>query len=381
MKRPRVLHLISSGGFYGAERAVLDLCRAALTWSFSPILASFFDLRKPHLELHEAAEKEGVPTRLIRCKHAMDPLAIRQIRQVLLRDKVDILHCHGFKADFHGLLAAKSVGISLTATNHLWTGSSRIIQWYEWLDGFILRFFDRVVAVSAPIQDDLIRAGVIPRRIVIIPNGICLDINGDPLPETLRSEFGLTPDDIIIGVIARLSPEKGHCHLLRTAQMVVQHEPRARFLLVGDGPLRSVLEQEAEARGLKGSVIFTGVRRDMPRIYALLDLVVSASLREGLPISLLEALAAGCPVIATRVGDVPRIVRDGVTGILIDPGDEAGLGRAIMDLLKDAPRRRNLGQEGKRLVGEHFTAKRMARDYATLYGDILGVSIGHGPVC
>lgn len=381
MKRPRVLHLISSGGFYGAERAVLDLCRASLKGLFSPLLASFLDLRKPHLELHEAAGREGVPTRLIRCRHAVDLYAVRQIRQVLLEDKIDIMHCHGFKADFHGLLAGRLVGIPLVATNHLWTGSNRIVRWYEWLDGFVLRFFDRVVAVSAPIRDDLTRAGVALRRVAIIPYGICLDGDVVPSPEALRSEFGLKPGEIIIGVIARLSPEKGHCHLLRAAQMVLQQEPRARFLSVGDGPLRSMLEQEVEARGLKGSVVFAGVRRDMPRIYALLDLVVSASLREGLPLSLLEALAAGCPVIATRVGDVPRIVRDGITGILVEPGDEAGLAQAILDLLKDASLRDKLGQEGKRLVEEYFTAERMARDYATLYGDILTVSIGHCLVC
>ena len=379
--KPRVLHLISSGGFYGAERAVLDLCRASLEGPFSPILASFFDQRKPHLELHEAAIRNEIPTRLVRCRHAMDLCAILQIRQILLQDEIEVLHCHGFKADFHGLLAGKLAGVPLVATNHLWTGSSRMIRWYERLDGFVLRLFDRVVAVSAPIRDDLTKAGIAVRRITMIPYGICQASDVGPSPEALRSEFGLKTNDIIIGVIARLSPEKGHCHLLRAAQIVVQHEPRARFLLVGDGPLRSVLEQEVEACGLKGVVIFTGARRDMPTIYALLDLVVSSSLREGLPLSLLETLAAGLPVIATRVGDVPTIVRDGVTGILIDPGDEAGLARAILDLLNDATRRRNLGLEGKRLVEECFTAKRMARDYAALYGDLLGISVDHGFAC
>jgi glycosyltransferase involved in cell wall biosynthesis len=379
--RRQVMHLISSSGFYGAERVVLDLCRASLSGPFPPLVASFFDLREPHLELHEAAEKEGLPTRLLTCRGRMDLNALQQLRHVLIQDGVKILHCHGFKADFYGLLTGRPLKIPLIATSHLWTKSSPVIRWYERLDGLCLRFFDRVVAVSSPIRDELVRAGVPGKKVTVIPNGLYVDDFSHNGRGVLRSELGLGEEEIVIGTIARLSPEKGHGHLLRAARAVLQEEPKARFLLVGDGPLRRTLEQEVAAMGLTGSVIFGGERTDMPEVYALSDLIVSASLREGFPLSILEALAAGRPVVATRVGGVPEIVQDGVTGILVDPGDEVGLAKAILGVLRDAPRRRALGRAGRKVVEERFSVHRMAREYFEVYAGVVGESVDQSPTC
>ncbi len=376
MGRRRVLHLISSGGLYGAERVVLNLCQASLTGPFSLLLATFFDRREPHLELEEAASRAGVSTRLIACRRRLDLRALRQIRHLLVREQVEILHCHGFKADFYGLVVGRSLGIHLVATHHGWAGSSRIIRWYERVDGLCLRFFDRVVAVSGSKREDLTRAGVSTDRVVVIPHGIHLDHPSPGAEGKLRSELGLGAGERVIGVVARLSPEKGHRHLLEAVRLVLQAEPKTRVLLVGDGPLRTALEGEVRALGLEGSVVFAGFRRDMPEVYAIIDIVVSASLREGFPLSLVEALAAHRPVVATRVGDVPEIVRDGVTGVLVEPGDEGGLARAILGLLRDPARRGALGREGRKLVEERFTADRMARAYAAFYAEVVDESVG-----
>lgn len=374
MRQHHVMHLINSGGFYGAERAVLELCKASLGGAFPALLVNFFDLRKPHLELHERAEKEGASTRLILCSRRLDFHALKELRHLITLENVEILHCHGFKADFYGLLAGKSLKIPLVATNHLWTGASRIIRWYERLDGLFLRFFDHVVAVSEPIRAALTKAGVAPRRITIIHYGLSNDRSSSPASaEMLRKKFRLALNDKVIGVIARLSPEKGHHHLLRAARIVGEKDSKARFLLVGDGPLRPVLERDVNALSLGGSVIFAGFQPDMQSIYSLLDIVVLASLREGLPLTILEALAAGLPVIATPVGDVPEVVQDGVTGLLVEPGDEVGLAEAILDLLRDPERRTEMGRQGQKLIAERFSAQRMGQQYAEVYAKVLPI--------
>jgi glycosyltransferase involved in cell wall biosynthesis len=232
-----------------------------------------------------------------------------------------------------------------------------------------------VVAVSDSVGKEILEHNIPSAKVLIIPNGIDLDrFNSGKRSDTLRREFGIDPECTIIGTVGRLSQEKGHTHLLHAAEKVLQTHPDVVFLIVGDGPLRKDLQDKALQLAQGGSVnpfLFSGVRNDMEEIYSLMDIFVLPSLTEGLPMVLLEAMAAQKPVVATMVGAVPRVVEDGHSGLLIPPGDVESLSGAIIDLLKDPHRAQHLAQNGYKRVRDHFSAKRMAEQYFEVYEDVL----------
>jgi glycosyltransferase involved in cell wall biosynthesis len=171
----------------------------------------------------------------------------------------------------------------------------------------------------------------------------------------------------LVGIVARLAPVKAHEHFLQAAAEVHKAMPRARFLIVGDGERRAELEQLAERLDLKDAVRFLGWRRDMPRIYADLDVVALSSLNEGSPVSLIEALAAARPVVATSVGGVPEVVVHGVTGLTVAASEPKQLAQAMITLLQDRQLAQQLGAAGRRHVYPRYDASRLVDDMRSLY--------------
>jgi glycosyltransferase involved in cell wall biosynthesis len=174
-----------------------------------------------------------------------------------------------------------------------------------------------------------------------------------------------------VGIVARLVPIKRHEWFLEAAVKVTQRYPGCQFLLVGDGERRQELEEFVRQLGLDGQVRFLGWQRDLERIYADLDLVALTSANEGSPVSLIEAMAAGRPVVSTRVGGVPDLVENGVAGLLVPPGDPAALAEAMTTLLADPQRRRLMGQAGRERVYPALSAQRLVRDIDQLYTNLL----------
>jgi glycosyltransferase involved in cell wall biosynthesis len=173
----------------------------------------------------------------------------------------------------------------------------------------------------------------------------------------------------VVGTVGRLTPQKNPEGFLKAAREVVKELPHCRFLFIGDGEEQSRLEQLTKQWHLESNVQFLGFRADMPNVYASLDLFVLPSLLENFPMSILESMAAGIPVIATRVGSVEKLVRDQETGILLRRGDQAGLNEAILHLLSDPVLMRKLGNTGRQWVKEHFSDQVMAEEYLSLYRD------------
>jgi glycosyltransferase involved in cell wall biosynthesis len=187
----------------------------------------------------------------------------------------------------------------------------------------------------------------------------------------LRAELGVKSDIPLIGIVARLVPIKRHEWFLEAADKVRQRYPECQFLLVGDGERRRELEHLAGQLGLTRQVHFLGWRCDLERIYADLDLVALTSANEGSPVSLIEAMAAGRPVVSTQVGGVADIVEDKVTGLLVPPGDATALAEAITTLLDDSQRRSRMGKTGRERVYPAFDAQRLVRDIDQLYTNLL----------
>jgi glycosyltransferase involved in cell wall biosynthesis len=210
-----------------------------------------------------------------------------------------------------------------------------------------------------------------------VPLGLELDrfVNAERSRGQLRAELGIPADVPLVGIVARLVPIKAHEVFLRAAAILAAREAGARFLIVGDGERRAELEALSTNLGLGRSVEFLGWRPDLDRVYADLDLVVLCSRNEGLPVALIEAQAAGRPVVATRVGGVPDLVVSGDTGLLVPPDDPDALARAIQSLLDDVEMRDRLGKAGRRRVVPAYNAERLLEDIDLLYRELAR----HGP--
>jgi glycosyltransferase involved in cell wall biosynthesis len=364
-----VLHLICSEGFYGAESMVALLGRNLCHHGCRSIIGAFRDIRHAHLELAARAQAEGLETEIIPCEGRLDWRAVRHLRKFLARKRIDVLHAHGYKSNLYGYAAAWRTSTAMVATCHGWLGQHLLrMRMYARLDRFVLRLFDRVVTVSDVLAEALSASGIESTRVKTIANGIDLERFRNARP-VLREQFPSTCR--VIGVVGRLSPEKGGDVLLRAVPSVLAEFPEAIFLFVGGGPCQQLWASLAERLDIGRNVVFAGIWRNMPEVYASLDILVLPSFQEGSPMCVLEAMAAGRPVIATQVGSVNKLVLAGRTGLMVKAGDVSGLSSAILSLLREPECARQLAENAKAHVAEHFSADRMTRQYLNLYDEAL----------
>lgn len=363
-----ILFLISSEGYYGVENMLVALALHLSHQGCRCVVGVFRNSRFPHTEVAEQAVRKGLAVEIIACNGRCDWSAVAQIRSLLAKHDVDVLHPHGYKADLYALAAASRNRVALLATSHNWPSNLLSMRVYAGLDRLALRRFDKVIVVSDAVADVLRRWGVAAEKVALIPNGVDLDRFRSAEPK-LRNETGVNRP--LVGFVGRLVPEKGGALLMRAAQQVLAVYPNATFVLVGEGPAHQEWKAIAGELGLGKQVVFAGVRDDMSEVYASFDMVVLPSLIEALPMCLLEAMAAGKPVIATRVGAVPRLVVDAQTGLLLEPGDLNALATAIIRLLGNPDLACQLGQNGRAHVAQHFSAEAMAKSYIGMYEQVL----------
>jgi glycosyltransferase involved in cell wall biosynthesis len=367
--RLRVLSLISSEGYFGVENMLVNLCVALEKHGCASVIGVFRDPLNPHTEIADRARERGLQVEMVPCGGRFDPCAIRQIRKLIRKHHANVIHSHGYKADIYGYTASAFLSVGRIATCHNWLGHSWSMRCYAALDRIILRNFDRVVVVSNPVAQILRRWHVPAKMVSTISNGVEIESFRNA-PPTFKGECSAN-DAPIVGFVGRLVPEKGGAELLRAAQLVLRTLPTTKFAIIGNGSARSEWESLAHDLGIHDRVMFTGVRTDMPGIYASLRMLVLPSLREAMPMCVLEAMAAGTPVIATRVGAVPRLVDHNRTGVLVQPGDVNALAAAITRLLSHPHWSQQLGENGRARVEEHFSADAMARDYLEAYREVL----------
>jgi len=364
-----VLQLISSQGHYGAENMLLHLCSSLRPLGCQVIAGVFENSRCPHLEVAEQMRSRGIPVEIIQCRGRFDWSAVRSIRNCIESRKIDVLHAHGYKSNFYGY-AARPSGLPLVATCHNWPGKTIFLRAYYRLDLVVLKRFDKVVAVSEKISESLRLSKIPPSKICMIRNGI------DVLNFRSRNEshqVGSTDQSKMrIGVVGRLVPEKGFHYFLHAAREILNRYPKTEILIVGDGPQRAELESLVRDFGIGSQVVFVGVTDNMRSVYSSVDMVVLPSLNEGLPLVLLEALAAGKPVVATNVGGIPSLITSGETGLLVEPRDVRALRDSVLHLLNDSSLRQKIGERGQKMVAEQFSAEAMADSYFKIYCELLG---------
>jgi len=292
------------------------------------------------------------------------------------RQRIQILHTYSFYPNVFAIPAARLAGVpviigSVRDIGDIWT------PWQHEVQKVCLRMADHIIMNAEAIRKDLLQRGYSPDHLTVIPNGIDLArFKISHTGEIVRRELNIPPGAPVVGVLSRLMRIKGHEYFLRAAALIAARVPQVRFLIVGDTKIhhdyRDGLKRLAVTLGLQDRVIFTGFRLDVPELLAALSVSVLPSLGlEGLSNSLLESLAAGLPVVATRVGGTPEIIEDGVNGLLVPPADPEALAGAICRLLNDRGLARMLGQAGRQRVRSRYSLEQAVNTTERLYYDLL----------
>ncbi len=407
MPSMRIVHLTSSRFYGGPERQMLALA-GALPEEDSTVFVSFSEDGTCQ-EFLAQARAAGFPA--VALKHDTPRLlaARRELVGVLRQLRADVLLCHGYKANLLGLMAGRKLGISVVAVSRGWTGECLKVRLYEALDRHVLRWMDRVVSVSAAQAEKVRRAGVHADKIAVIHNAIRLERFDDPDPAYRRKLLDMFPEPpaLVVGAAGRLSPEKGFGVLIEAAARVGDRTTEVRgkrpeateqgapggngrasalcplpsclcppsasvgFVLFGDGPMRDALSRQIAACGLERSFVLAGFRTDLDRFFPHFDLFVQSSYTEGLPNVILEAQAAGVPVVATSVGGTPEVIENDKTGWLAPAGDAAALAERVACVLADDPTRAAFSRRGRANVEDRFSFAAQARQYQDLFTSLL----------
>jgi glycosyltransferase involved in cell wall biosynthesis len=286
-----------------------------------------------------------------------------KIRDLVKDTRADIVHAHGYKSDIYLYFALRGKKIPILSTCHTWYDNDLMVTLYGMVDRWVLRSFDQVVAVSDEVVQRLLKAGVHREKIQEIRNGIDLRLLDAAKPSLSKANR----NGLLIGLVGRLSREKGVDIFIRAAALALHEVPETQFVVVGDGPDRASLENLIRELGIEQNIRLLGRREDMPGIYASLDVMVSASRQEGLPMALLEGMGSQVPLIATPVGEVPTLVESNVSGILVPAENVEALANALVVLVRSPDMRQRLAAAGRERIQRQFSATRMTADYLAAY--------------
>jgi glycosyltransferase involved in cell wall biosynthesis len=356
-----VLHLETGRRLYGGARQALALARGLQARG----VQSTFVAVTESIVVAEAA-RLGLALRTLSMRGDADfPFMLRFTR--LLREvQPDIVHVHSRRgADWFGALAARRARVPAVLSRRVDRPEGRL---------GVLKYplYGRVVVISAAIREQLLAAGVAPGRIELIRSAVDAEwVEPAWSRERLAREFQLDSRCLLVGCIAQLIPRKGHEPLFAAWREVAAACPDARLLLFGRGPLDRRLRRAAQKAGIDRSVVFAGFRPDLPAFLGRLDLVVHPALEEGLGLAVLEAQAAGVPVVAFRAGGVPEVVSDGRTGYLVRTGDAPALAIALTELLQNEERRRTFGEAAWDWVAREFRVADMVDRHLILYRGLV----------
>lgn len=366
-----VVQLMASPFFGGPERQVVGLAQS-LPANVRTVFLTFAENGGCHALLDELA-KRGLNGKALEKNYPDIPGAVREMVRHLRELRADIVCCNGYKPDIIGLLAARQAGIPVVSISHGWTSATWKVRLNETMDRMALAWMDATVCVSKAQAVKVRQAGVPPERVVVIRNAINADeIAGfEPAARASLEAYFETRPRWLVGAAGRLSREKGMEQFVAAATYVLARTPDAGFIIFGEGPERKNLERLIFQQGLQGKLVLAGFREDVGKLLACLDVSVLSSWTEGLPVVVLEALAAGVPVVATAVGGTPEVIDDGVNGFLVPPGDPAALAQRISELLNDDNLRRAMGERGRRRVRKEFTFAQQADAYVRLFEKLV----------
>lgn len=369
---PKVLHIRASGQLLGAERVVLELAQYLPKHGYQPIVGVPLEASDNQAEFANAAQQLGFETEIFPVTGAFDLSIAKKIRQYVRENGIDIIHCHGYREDLYAVLARS--GAKLVATNHLWKRTTLRLKIYAALDAFLLRFFPAIIAVSKPVYNDMIKVGLKESQCSVVSNGIDTQAYASLADKYVaRRVFDLDEKSFIIGTLSSLTVEKGINYLVDAAQEIIKTYPQCHLLIVGNGPEMTSLQSQAKTLGISHRITFAGRRSDITNVLSAIDVFALPSLDEGLPMAMLEAMAAGKAVIASDVGDV-SVALTPTTGRLVEAKNTAQLIQEISMFIANPEEIETLGQKAKQRVNDHFSSESMSKQYAKIYDQVLGLN-------
>ncbi len=358
--------------FGGTERHIFELCRNIDRTAFEPVVAC---LSKGDRFLGQI-EKMGIKTIGLKVERIYSMEGLRRglwFRDMLKKEKADVLMTHHFGSDIWGTVFGRMADVPVIVSNRRDAGfwrRPRHILLYRLLRGRV----DRIVVVSKAVKEMVLQEEKVrEEKIEIIYNGIDIQRFDNPAdPGRKREELQVPPGARLIGCVGNMRPVKGHRDLMEAAKAIVPQFPNAHFVFVGGGELRSDMMSMSRDFGLEGNVHFPGIREDVPQLLACMDICVLSSLSEGFSNTLLEYMAAGRPIVATRAGGNPEVIVDQTNGLLANKADPEDLADKILCLLRDEEKAERLGVEARYEVERRFSVAKMADRYEVLLRDLAG---------
>ncbi len=377
----KILYIIGTLDVGGTEGQLVQLVTHLDPGRFKPVVFSLSS-GGPHLSALAAA---AIPAKVMGFRGFYRgfriflhfPKVMVQLSRLvhfMRQEQPTIVHGYLFWAYVIGTFAAKAAGVPIVIASRRGLGHFKANKpHYLFLERLANRMTDLIVANSEAVKQDVVRQEKVdPSKVRVIYNGVDLSLyRGQEVDHHLKDALALSKEAKTVGVVANFIYYKGHRFLLQACADVKRKIPEVKFLLIGDGPLREELEDLAGELDLEKDVLFLGSRRDIPQLLAMVDLAVLPSLEEGFPNVVLEAMAAGKPVVATRVGGIPEAVVHGETGFLIPPGDSRALVDAIVELLSDPDRAVKMGAAGRKRVVREFPLDRMVHQMEQIYQELV----------
>lgn len=371
-RKLKVMQLGSPTGLYGAERWILALVRHLGPEKVTSIVASIKDDAGLEVPLCREASELGFQTKVFDSPGKVNFSAVAALCRYLKKEKVDILHTHGYKQDMIGLLAARMAGCRIISTPHGWSRDAGFkLRCYEGMNRMIFPFFDAVAPLSPDLCRPLSRIPGLNGKLHLIQNGVDTTEIAEtsataPLVEQMKAG-----GKMVIGYIGQLIQRKG-VELLLEAMALMKGDDRYRLVVLGEGPLKGRLMQRAKMLGIDHAVTFTGFVENRLEFLKGFDAFVLPSRLEGIPRCLMEAMAAKIPVAASDIPGCRDLIRHGHSGLLFPPEDPRGIAEAL-EMIEHSPEEiRKMVQQGYDTVMSGFSAWRMAREYSTLFHSLAG---------
>ena len=372
-----VLHIIDSEGLYGAEIMLLNLAAEQKNSGHNPVIINMRHCDAAKHSLETEAVQKGVTFKVISLKAGLDILGALKIVKYAANHHFDIIHSHGYKPNILlGLMPNMLRKLPIISTLHGWTSTEKLskIWLFELLDLFSLKFVNAVVVVSQAMKSHprLQKSGLELRA---VNNGIPkINFDSAQLDKDIQA---FCSKGFVIGAIGRLSREKGYKYLIEALSILVKKGIDARLVIVGEGYERGLLEELIAQLGLKDKILLPGYRNNAQYYMPYFKAFVISSLTEGLPITLLEAMQAKAPIIATKVGGIPEVLQNGNAGLLVDPCNPDVLAEEITKIYNNGKFAKKIVEAAYQRVITNYSSWAMAQKYLDLYNQLINLNYNH----